>query len=433
MKRVATTVLAATLAGIFPAAAQAPSAPPASASDSKAAPDLPPVAPAVPGGPPAEAASPGAATVATPQQEPPEPEAPRPVQDARPTSHQPSPAPANAPAAPEAASPPSQPIAAPPAPPPSQPAGPAPASGPSTTDVMNNAKLTDGPAAKGGVSPAVLRAEVMLDRVHDSPGVIDGKEGTNFVHALEAFEAERHLKPGKALDQENWAALLAESGGPVLKDYVLTPADVAGPFFPDLPKDYAELAKLKTIGYRSLSQKIGAQFHMGEDLLGALNPGVDLSKAGTKIVVVDLSPMKPLREKVTHIIVDKSKSQVFGFDAKNQVIIAVPATIGSRELPSPSGTYKVRGVAWNPIYYYDPKNFVQGDNKGKLKLPPGPNNPVGLVFIALSKPTYGLHGTPDPSTIDKTASHGCVRMTNWDAAAMAHLVKRGVVVKFVGK
>ena len=271
----------------------------------------------------------------------------------------------------------------------------------------------------------------MLDRVHASPGVIDGKEGTNFTHALQTFEAERHLKPGKGLGKEAWDALVAESGGPVLKQYELTKDDVAGPFFPDLPKDYAELAKLPTIGYRSPSQKIGAKFHMGEDLLGALNPGIDLGKAGAKIVVADLDGAKPIRGKVSHVIVDKAKSQVRGYDAKGEVLISAPATIGSTELPSPSGTYQVRGIAHNPAYYYDPeKNFQQGNNKGKLKLPPGPNNPVGSVFIALTKPTYGLHGTPDPSTIDKTASHGCVRMTNWDAAAMARLVKRGVEVKF---
>ena len=302
---------------------------------------------------------------------------------------------------------------------------------PSTIDLVNNAELTDGPTTKDGISPAILRAEVMLDRVHDSPGVIDGKEGANFIHALEAFENERHLKPSKTLEKAAWAALLAESGGPVVKTYVLTDKDVAGPFFPDLPKDYSELAKLKTLGYRNVSQKIGAKFHMGESLLGALNPGADLSKGGTTIVATDLSGMKPIRGKLTHIIVDKAKSQVFGYGAKNQVLIAVPATIGSRELPSPSGTYKIRGIAWNPIYYYDPKNFIQGDNKEKLKLPPGPNNPVGSVFIALTKPTYGLHGTPDPSEIDKTASHGCVRMTNWDAIEMAHLVRRGIVVKFI--
>ena len=145
-----------------------------------------------------------------------------------------------------------------------------------TLDLVNAAKLGDGPAEKGGVSPAVLRAEVMLDRLHDSPGVIDGKDGANFVHALETFEGQRQLKPAKALDEQNWAALLRESGGPVLTTTVLSADDVKGPFFPDLPKDYGELAKLPVLGYRSPSQKIGAKFHMSEDLLAALNPGLDV-------------------------------------------------------------------------------------------------------------------------------------------------------------
>ena len=352
-------------------------------------------------------------------------------------SRSPVPAPSEAQASAKTADAPAQ--AEPAQPNPTPPAQPAPIaqSAPATSqpssltfNLVNGAKLTDGPSVKDGVSPAVLRAEVLLDRVHASPGVIDGKDGANFSHALESYEGAKGLKPAATLSEATWSALMSEGGPPVLKAYVLTDADVAGPFFPDLPKDYGELAKLQTIGYRNPSQKIGAKFHMGEDLLAALNPGLDLSKAGTQIVVTDVTG-KPIRDKVSKIIVDKAKSQVRGYDRKGRLIIANPATIGSRELPSPSGTYKVRGVAYNPVYYYDPdKNFVQGENKEKLKLPPGPNNPVGTVFIALTKPTYGLHGTPDPSKIDKTASHGCVRMTNWDANDLAHLVSRGAVVTF---
>ena len=314
---------------------------------------------------------------------------------------------------------------------PTAPIAPPAESGPSPTlALVNDAKVGDaGP--KGGVSPAVLRAEIMLDRVHASPGVIDGKVGVNFVHALEVYEHAKGLPPSKQLDDKTWAALTRESGGPVLMEYVLTPNDVEGPFFPDLPTDYAKLATMKTIGYRNVSQKIGAKFHMGEDLLASLNPGVDLGQAGAKIVVAVVKP-EPVKGKLSSIVVDKTRSQVFGLDRKGHVLVAYPATIGSRALPSPSGTYKVKGVAYNPIYYYDPDNFLQGDNKQKLKLPPGPNNPVGSVFVALTKPTYGLHGTPDPSKIDKTASHGCVRMTNWDADELAHMVKRGLVVKFKG-
>ena len=318
--------------------------------------------------------------------------------------------------------------------PPSQPAPanaqPTPMPSDATKDLVNSAKLGDD-APKGGVSPAILRAEIMLDRVHASPGVIDGHVGKNFVDALNVYAKAKGLPVTKGLDAKVWSSLNAETGGPVLMDYKLTDRDVAGPFVPDPPTDYAKLAQLKTLAYRDPAQKIGAKFHMAETLLGELNPGVDLGKAGMTILVAIVDPV-PIRRKLASIVVDKHQGEVIGYDGRGRILVAYPATIGSRALPSPSGTYKVKGVAWNPVYYYDPKNFVQGDNKEKLKLPPGPNNPVGSVFIALTKPTYGLHGTPDPSKIDKTASHGCVRMTNWDASELAHLVKRGLVVRFKG-
>lgn len=297
---------------------------------------------------------------------------------------------------------------------------------------LNDARLSDR-GAKGGVDPAVLKAEVWLDRLHFSPGVIDGRTGANFEHALEAFESANGLDPKKGLDGPSWTLLEGKaSPRPVLVDHVLTDGEIAGPFYPDLPKDYAKLATLPSIGYRSVAQKLGAAFHMGEDLLSALNPGVDLARSGGHILIVDTAGA-PIGGKLARIVVDKGKSQVVGLDRAGRPLLVLPATIGSRELPSPSGTYKVKGVAWNPVYYYDPKNFVQGDNRGKLRLPSGPNNPVGSVFIALTKPTYGLHGTPDPSAIDKTASHGCVRMTNWDATELAHHVRPGLQVSFVQK
>ena len=310
------------------------------------------------------------------------------------------------------------------------PAASPPAAVPNTAilQVVNDAKLSD-TGVKGGVSPAILRAEVMLDRLHVSPGVIDGRSGNNFKHALESFEKMRHLKVARGLDRTVWDVLTQDSPKPVLTTYTTSNDDVAGPYFPDLPKDYAKLAEMKRLGYRNPAQKLGAKFHMGEELLGALNPGVDLGKAGQTLVVADPTP-EPFHEKVSHVVVDKHTGQVIGYDRRGRIVIAVPATIGSRALPSPSGTYKVKGIAHHPKYYYDPKNFLQGDNHGKLTLPPGPNNPVGSVFIALTKPTYGLHGTPDPSEISKTASHGCVRMTNWDAEELSKLVRRGVVVHF---
>jgi lipoprotein-anchoring transpeptidase ErfK/SrfK len=330
----------------------------------------------------------------------------------------PAPAPAQNPTQAPAPAPASTPANAPASPEPSH----------ATLDIVNAAKLSD-TAPKGGVSPAILRAEVMLDRVNVSPGVIDGQDGNNFKDALATYAKSRNLK-GHGLDQKVWDSLLKESPGPVLVIHTLSDKDVEGPFAPDIPKDYAKQAEMKRLAYRSPAQKLGAMFHMSERLLAALNPGVDLGKAGGKILVTDVTAA-PIHGTAKSVVVDKHKGQVLAYDRRGHVLAAFPATIGSRELPSPSGSYKVKGIAYDPIYYYDPdKNFVQGDNHQKLKLPPGPNNPVGSVFIALTKPTYGLHGTPDPDKIDKTASHGCVRMTNWDANELAHLVKRGIVVHF---
>ncbi len=298
-------------------------------------------------------------------------------------------------------------------------------------DAVNNADFGD-MGQKPGISPAVLRAEVMLDRLHVSPGVIDGKDGDNFEHALATYEKEHNIEVQQGLNKDVWASLIGESAAPVLIEHELTAEDVKGPFYPDLPSDYAKLAKLPSLGYRTPSQKLGAMFHMSEGLLHALNPDADLATAGTKIIVADVST-QPVTEKVESVTVDKGLGQVFGLNGDGKILVAYPATIGSDELPSPSGTYKVKGVAFNPVYSYDPKNFIQGDNLEKLKLPPGPNNPVGVVFIALTKPTYGLHGTPDPEKVDKTASHGCVRMTNWDAEELGHLVKPGVEVSFKEK
>ena len=187
------------------------------------------------------------------------------------------------------------------------------------------------------------------------------------------------------------------------------------------------------LGYRSPDEMFGERFHMDKRFLKALNPGVDMGVAGNQIVVADVETL-PIVSRIARIDVDQGKGQVLAYDADGNLIVAYPATIGSEELPSPSGSYVVRGVAPHPTYTYDPKkNFQQGNNIQKLILPPGPNNPVGAAFIALSKPTYGIHGTPDPTKIDKTHSHGCVRLTNWNAVELAHLVQVGTPVNFIDK
>ena len=320
-----------------------------------------------------------------------------------------------------------------------QPDGTAPTSKPAvvraplTPDAINGAQFARVNETSRAVDPVVLKAEILLDRAHAPPGVIDGRYGSNFAKAIRTFEEVRGFEVDGKLTRQVWAELGGDNAAPVFGTYTITPQDVAGPFYPNLSADYAEQAKLPDLGYRSPEEMFGERFHMDKKFLKAMNPGIDMSVAGTTIVVAEVETM-PIAAKITRIDVDKGGGQVRAYDSDGMLVVAYPATIGSEELPSPSGSYVVRGVAPHPTYTYDPKkNFQQGSNTQKLILPPGPNNPVGAAFIALSKPTYGIHGTPDPTKIDKTHSHGCVRLTNWNAQELARLVTVGTPVNFIDK
>ena len=304
---------------------------------------------------------------------------------------------------------------------------------PLTIEAINAARFGRVNEISKSVDPVVLKAEIMLDRAHAPPGVIDGRFGSNFTKAVATFETVRGLPVDGKLTRRVWDELGGDTAAPVLGLYTIRPEDVVGPFYPDLPADYALQAQLPDLGYRSAAEMFGERFHMDKKFLKALNSGVDMAVAGTTIIVAQVETL-PLGAQIARIDVDKAKGQVLAYDPNGALVVAYPATIGSDELPSPSGSYVVRGIAPHPTYTYDPvKNFQQGNNVKKLILPPGPNNPVGAAFIALSKPTYGIHGTPDPSKIDKTRSHGCVRLTNWNAQELARMVKVGVPVNFIDK
>jgi lipoprotein-anchoring transpeptidase ErfK/SrfK len=323
------------------------------------------------------------------------------------------------------------------APPPPTAPSPAPSPAPSTLQAINAAAYTPPPnptAAAADTSktpnPSLIKAEVLLDRANFAPGVIDGRMGENVHNALIAYDKAHQLPVSGDLDQQTWDALNAADHTPVLMTYTITPQDVAGPWTPDIGEDFVKMAKLPALGYTSELQMLAERFHMDQALLTALNPGVDLNKAGSQIVVVN--PGQSVLPPVDHILVDKATKSVTALDASNQVVAVFPATVGSTERPSPKGTWKVKGVAQNPDYEYDPSKLTWGPKKaGKLHIPPGPNNPVGVVWIALTAPDYGIHGTPDPHLVGKTASHGCVRLTNWDAEELSKAVKPGVKVTFV--
>jgi len=276
----------------------------------------------------------------------------------------------------------------------------------------------------------VLKLQIMLDQAHFSPGVIDGRMGDNTVYALREFEKQSGLASDGRLDQAHWNAL-TRGNKKVLVPYTVTEADTKGPFVKSIPKDYAALAVLDSLSYTSVEERLGEKFHLDIALLKALNPGARLDDPGEKIVVPNVVNVSPKGE-VTNIEIDKAQSVLRGYGRDGKLLVVYPASIGSEDNPSPRGKMTVKGVARNPKYSYRPdKNFQQQGNLGPLTLPPGPNGPVGSIWIDLTKETYGIHGTANPELVGKTLSHGCVRLTNWDAEELGRLVKFGAKVSFL--
>ncbi|MCF4125736.1 L,D-transpeptidase [Methylobacterium sp. SyP6R] len=296
-------------------------------------------------------------------------------------------------------------------------------------------------AAEKGADPLTVRVQVLLDRAGFSPGAIDGRDGDNLRGALAGFAKAKGQSSSGRLDETLWQTLSGTSQDPAVTEYTLTEQDVAGPFVEEIPPKMEEQADLKALSYTSPAEMLAERFHMSKDFLEALNPGKPLTKAGTVITVAAVPPMEtgripgkelPETPKVTRIAVDKGALQVRAYGEDGALIHLYPASIGSEEKPAPSGVLKVEGVAFDPTYTYNPKYAFQGvEAKRKFTIKPGPNNPVGLVWIDLSgNDGYGIHGTPEPEKVGKTESHGCVRLTNWDARDLAKHVERGAKVDF---
>lgn len=288
--------------------------------------------------------------------------------------------------------------------------------------------------------PLIVKAQVLLDRAHFYPGAIDGRKGDNYRHALSAFAVAQGLPASEDLTPEIWDKLQATSDKPAVTDYTLTESDAAGPYVARIPPKMEEQAELKTLGYTNPREMLAERFHMSRDLVSALNPGKPLDKAGTTIAVAAVEPMGtdkpkakdlPQEPKVERIEVDKTSRDVRAFGADGKLLAYYPASIGSSEKPAPSGETKVKGVAFDPDYTYNPKYAFKGVKaQHKFTIQSGPNNPVGLVWIDLAIPSYGIHGTPEPEKVGKTESHGCIRLTNWNARDLAAHVTRGAKVSF---
>ena len=283
------------------------------------------------------------------------------------------------------------------------------------------------------VDPALLRAQVLLDRAHFSPGAIDGRNGENTVNALRAYERARGFDPDGRLDAQVYATLTADDSAPVVRGYRITDQDVRGPFNPDVPIEARDMRGLDRVPYRDAAEALAEKFHMSEALLRQLNPGADFAQAGS-VILVAATGSSSLQAQVDRIEVDRDRVQVRAY-AGDRLVALYPATVGSADFPSPQGQMTVTSVAPNPTYTWDPRVLTFGRERNgasAFTVPAGPNNPVGSTWIDLSEPTYGIHGTPDPDRVGKTASHGCVRLTNWDAAQLGRAVRSGAQVTFVG-
>ena len=293
---------------------------------------------------------------------------------------------------------------------------------------VNDASISGRSDLRGA---ALLKLQVLLDRARASPGQIDGRNGENTRKAIKAYQRLSGFKMNGRLDAR-LAQKLAADAEPVLVPYRVGEEDVAGPFVERVPEDYREKAELKRLAYTGATELLAEKFHMSEDLLRKLNPGASFDQAGAEIIVANVR-QGGLGAPIGRLEVNAREQTVTAYGREDTILAIYPATVGSGERPSPSGEFKVTGIARDPIYYYDPRNQLRGvDVEEKLKIPPGPNNPVGTVWIDLSSKGYGIHGTPEPDKVSKTASHGCIRLTNWDANELAGSVKKGTPVAIVG-
>lgn len=293
-----------------------------------------------------------------------------------------------------------------------------------SVDTVNDAGLLS-PVKAGDKSAAALRAQILLERARFSPGEIDAAYGSNMHQAIAGFQASRGLEVNGNVDAATWAALDSDSA-PVLVTVTLTAGDVAGPFRA-LPSGMQAQAKLDALGYASPWEFLGEKFHASPALLRQLNPGKDVGLAGEQLVVPAVEAGVPMPA-VAKLVVDKSDDTVSLLDAAGKVVAQYPASSGSAHDPLPLGDWKIKGVARYPTFHYSPKLFWDAKAAdAKATLAAGPNNPVGVVWIDLSKEHYGIHGTPEPSKIGKTQSHGCIRMTNWSAQAVSEVVKPGML------
>jgi hypothetical protein len=280
----------------------------------------------------------------------------------------------------------------------------------------------------------ILRIQTLLDRARFYPGVLDGQWGKNTEKAVWWFQASAGIEPTGVVDPQTLERLERAAGEPVetVVAHVLGPEDVDGPFVA-IPADVYRQSRLDCLCYESLAEKLAERFHASVDVLAELNAGTDLAMLAVGdtlwVPAVDGTPIES--RPVDRVVVSGLGSYVHALDAEGGIVYHFPTTLGSQYDPSPLGDLSVVGVYLDPWFHYQPRLLAGADeSKPDTHLPPGPNNLVGRVWIKLSEPHYGIHGTRDPAAIGYASSSGCVRLTNWNAVLLAEGVGPGTVVEF---